>query len=297
MFGRAAMGLFRTMGIPEYLRPRSNHVFSFWQKLALAAFMAEEGLSYHSLCAQLGKYRGFMEAVGLTYIPDGSTMCKFVSRLDTSLIESLFGPFSGISGKGCVLAMDATGLSNFRRSAHYEKRCVDFGKSPRRTFTKLSLVVDTVKRFVLSARASCSNRADVSFSMEHVADLEAFGTSPSMIVADKGYDSDTLHRTIRNSLGCEARIPVRKSRGKRGYVVHGVFRRNMLALMEDEDTWRKDYGRRAVVESCNFMIKFTTGDHIDENIPRSRENKALLKAFSFNISNSIRLGCDWRLSV
>lgn len=71
----------------------------------------------------------------------------------------------------------------------------------------------------------------------------------------------------------------------------------MLALMEDEDTWRKDYGRRAVVESCNFMIKFTTGDHIDESIPKSRENKALLKAFSFNISNSIRLGCDWRLSV
>ena len=49
--------------------------------------------------------------------------------------------------------MDATGPSNFSRSAHYEFRCDDFGKRlPHRTFTKLSLVIDVVTRFVVSAR-------------------------------------------------------------------------------------------------------------------------------------------------
>ena len=128
-------------------------------------------------------------------------------------------------------------------------------------------------------------RADITFAEDHMADLISFGTSPGMVLADKGYDSEALHRTIRRDLGCKARIPVRESRGNRGYTVRGMYRRDMLALMQDKERWKKDYGRRSVIESTNFMVKNITGDSIGEHLPASRENRALMKALAFNIDN------------
>lgn len=297
IFGEVVLAILIASDVPEYRHLKSNHVYSLWQKIAILVFMAYQDIPMNSLQSELGKYQGFVKSIGIGTIPHGSTMCKFLKSIDKSLIERAFLPFQRLIAKGSTTAMDATGLSNFIRSAHYEFRCDDFGKKlPHRTFTKLSIVIDTSTRFVLSARAAIGNRNDIKFAEDHVSDLVHCKDKVGVFLADKGYDSSELHMDLALRIGCEVRIPVRESK-KNGYTVHGLSRRRMLTFMKSKAEWKKAYGKRSVIESTNFMVKNLTGANIRCLLGESRNKTALLKALAFNIENSMRLGMDWMLTV
>lgn len=295
-FGKVALAIFKAVGIPEYSCVFSNHVYSVHQKLAIYAFMARENLSFNSLMDELGKYRGFVESIDLKSIPHGSTICKFMKGMESITLQALFMPFSILIGPDSIVATDATDFSNFQRSAHYERRCDDFGrKLPHRTFTKLSISADTSTRLILSARSSAAAAADVTFMDDHISDLVGCHDKIAFMVADKGYDATHVLRNITKKLCCEARIPVRTSK-KKGFTVHGLERRRMLELCNDVSAWKTIYGRRSIIESDNFMMKNQTGASIRETSPENRQSRCLAKALAFNIGQSIRLGKEWMLS-
>lgn len=294
-FGKVALAIFKAVGVPEYSCEFSNHVYSVHQKLAIYAYMARENLTFNSLRDELGKYRGFVESINLKAVPHGSTICKFMKGVKNTTLQAMFMPFSILIGPGSIVATDATDFSNFQRSAHYERRCDDFGKKlPPRTFTKLSISADTSTRLILSARSSAAQAADVSFMDNHISDLVGCSDKIAYMVADKGYDSTKVLRTIKEKLGCEARIPVRTSK-KKGFTVHGLERRSMLELCNDVSAWKTVYGKRSIVESDNFMMKNQTGTSIREKSNENRQSRCLAKALAFNIGQSIRLGKEWML--
>ncbi len=289
LFGEVVMAILKMLGIPLYKCAKSNHLYTYHQKIAILIFMSAEGLSYNSLHLKLGKYQGFLEAIGMTdSIPKGSTMNKFMKSLDKKVLEAIFPVFGMFFEPNSVVAIDATGISNFDRSAHYEMRCDDFGAKLKRTFTKLSLAIDTSLRFIVSARSSVKPAHDITFTDAHISDLEKYKGNIGYVVADKGYDSNKFMRTIGRRLKCEYRIPVRVSK-KNGYSVHGFERKLMLALMNNKDLWNSIYGHRSVIESTNFMIKSQPKSEIGERLDNNREKRALLIAAAFNVSNAIRL--------
>ena len=81
------MDVLDAVGLPDYLHPRSNHLYSFKQKIAVALFMSCERISFGRLRTDLGKYRGFIEQIYLRNVPDGSTICKFLERLNSRILE------------------------------------------------------------------------------------------------------------------------------------------------------------------------------------------------------------------
>ena len=284
------------LGIPEFRSRFSNRIYSFWQKLAILALMSYRGIPYNDLAEGLGMFSGFVREIGIGSIPHGSTMCKFAGTLDKSILDKVVNAFSAAVGLSPIILVDTTCMSNFIRSAHYERRCGDFGRPPApRTFTKLSLAVDKDTRLVVSAEAFDGNKGDIKFMPKHIADIRDSGLKPSRIVADKGYDSDSIHRLIHDELGCPAVIPVRRSGGKRGFVVHGVYRNNMLALQKDEAVWKQDYGPRAIIESTNFMVKNRTGSNIREQNKDSRECRAMMDVIAFNIDRVLDLGLEQKM--
>lgn len=284
------------LGIPEFRSRFSNRIYSFWQKLAILALMSYRGIPYNDLAEGLGMFSGFVREIGIGSIPHGSTMCKFAGTLDKSILDKVVNAFSMALDPSPTILVDTTCMSNFIRSAHYERRCDDFGRPlGTRTFTKLSLAVDRDTRLVVSAGAFDGNRGDITFMPKHVAEMRDSGLRPSLVVADKGYDSDEVHRLIRNELGCPAVIPVRRSKGKRGFVVHGVFRNQMLALQEDDDVWKASYGQRAIIESTNFMVKNRTGSSIRERNKDSRECRGMMDVIAFNLGRLMDLGLEQKM--
>ncbi len=292
-FGTILMAMLTASGIKEYKSKYSNHVYSDWQKISILVFITFARISLNSVRSRLGMCGGFVKSIGLKSIPDGSTMCKFQQRIPKEWVEMLFPAFAYAVSDGCTLIADTTGLSNFNRSAHYEFRCDEFGKKlPKRTFTKLSIVIEKDTRLILSARSSVGSRHDITFMDEHLGDLEQLDLKPSSFLADKGYDCENLHREIRNRLGCMAYIPVRQHDEKYGYAERGRNRREMLELEKDREAWVEEYGFRSVIESTNMMIKTQTGSHISEIKEKSREIKALLKGLAHNMACLFRLGLD-----
>ncbi len=277
----------------EYNSKYSNRLYSNWQKMAILVFITYAKISLNSVKKKLGMYSGFIRSIGLKSIPDGSTLCKFQQSIPKESIESIFPQFAYAVSYDGTFIIDSTSFSNFNRSAHYEFRCDQFGKKlPKRTFTKLSIVIDRDTRLILSARSSVGNRHDITFMEEHLDDLECTNLYPSSFLADKGYDCEELHREIGKRLGCKAYIPVRKHRERYGFSEHGMNRRMMSELEKNHEAWVSVYGSRSVIESTNMMVKNLCDSCIAEIKEITREIKVLLKCLTHNIDSLFRLGLD-----
>ena len=206
---------------------------------------------------------------------------RFASIVDEQDLHNVIAAFRDFCHDERVLAIDGTGFSDFLRSAHLAKRCKEFGiKTEPRSFTKLSVAVDTETHLVVSARASPNKKHDSRFVPEHVRDLT--GMRISHIAMDKGYDGEPLHRYVRRNLGCVTVIPCRESRGNRGYSTHGVIRNQMKKALKEDGELKKVYGQRSQVETGNFMIKTHTGSHILSRLEQSKVTQALCKVIAHN---------------
>lgn len=283
------MAIMESLGVPVYRHPRSNHVYSYRQKIALLVLRQRLNLSYDQFTKDISAYRGFLDAMGMVTIPHGSTLCRFAQCVDRNDLQRIVRAFGAFCEKGCVLAVDCTGFSNFLRSAHFAKRCKQFGiKDEPRTFSKASFVVDTSNLLIVSARASSDRRADIRFMPEHIKDLD--GIDISHIVADKGYDCEGLHRKIRNELECGSVIPCRESRGNRGFSTHGVVRNQMKEQLVEGSELRRIYNRRPKVETANFMVKTHTGSHVLSRTDSAKQTQVLCKAIAHNCKLVVERG-------
>lgn len=209
--------------------------------------------------------------------------------MDRDDLSRIVKAFRSFCKKGCVLAVDCTGFSNFLRLAHFFKRCKQFGINDEpRTFSKASFVVDAESLLIVSARTSSDRRADIRFMPEHISDLK--GMDPSHIVADKGYDCEGLHKKIRRDLWCVSVIPCRESRGNRGFSTHGVIRNQMKMQLVEGSELRRIYNRRPMVETVNYMVKTHTGSHALSRLDSTKQTQILCKALAHDCKLVVERG-------
>lgn len=291
------MAIMEVLDVPVYLSKKSNHIYTCRQKICLLVFRQRLKLSYEQFEKDLPNYKNVLNAIGLdTYYPEKSTLCRFENSLDPSIMEAVVNAFKAFCREKCILAVDGTAFSNFLRSAHFAKRCKDFGiKKEPRSYTKASLVGDISNHVVVSARISPFKKHDSTFIPEHTKDL--VGMDISRMVLDKGYDGENIHNHLRSHLGCVTVIPVRQSRGNRGFSQHGFYRREMLRLLVPGGEYQETYNQRPQIECTNFMIKTHTGSHILARNDVSKENVGLCKVLAHNCKIVCEHDMDWRLRV
>ena len=292
------MAIMKYLGIPEYRFPRSNHIYSYRQKIGLLVVRKRMCLSYNQFILDLPSYPNMLDAFGLReYIPDKTTLVRFANAVDHGDLEAIVRAFCLFVDDPCVIALDCTGFSNFLRSAHFVKRCEELGihKEPR-SFTKGSFAVDIKTHIIMSARFSADKRHDIRFVDEHVSDLK--GMDIGCMLMDKGYDSETVHRKLRQSLGCDTIIPCRESRGNRGFSVHGMIRNQMLDGLKDKDgEMRALYNKRPQAETANFMVKTHEGSHILSRLEHTRVTEGLCMVVAHNCKVVADLGLVWEVSA
>ena len=173
-------------------------------------------------------------------IPAKSTLHDWLKLFEVKIIRELNKHL--ISHINPTLtAIDGTGLDSNLSSKHYEKRLKDFGffkqKNP---YAKLDIWIDTKSLVILDFVLVMQPRHDVIaaekiFKRNNLKNIE--------ILADRGYDSEPLHKIVCAN-GGKLFAPVRnKKKNPKG------FNRRKCKILPDY------MGKRSLVETVNSILK------------------------------------------
>ena len=116
-FARIALQVAKAV-LPRYRSRFSKHQFTQPQLLAILCLMRYEDWTFREAEVRLGEHRELRQALGLTSVPDFTTLYRFLQRLDDQSIDPAVGEtvrrLRGTRRKGrrrARVGVDATGLA------------------------------------------------------------------------------------------------------------------------------------------------------------------------------------------
>ena len=132
--------------------------------------------------------------LSISTIPHFTTLQKAAARLSDILLHVTIGRFIGmISSVKIFAGADATGFEDRHCTPYYSYRC-----SLRHSYTKLSAGSDMKTHLVC---AVVIQHHPISHDIKHFPELfqqMMLVTTPWIMVLDKGYDAEPVHKMIRN---------------------------------------------------------------------------------------------------
>jgi len=220
------------------------------------------------------------EAFGLTSIPHFTTLQKFICRIKPIFLDILFkctlkifySPDDTIS----ITAIDSSGFTSGYCSHYYSERT---GKI-RKHFLKTSIVVDIDQQVITGFITSKSRVHDSHHAFPLLKKCHNLHKSECYVM-DRGYDSEKMHRFIRETLKADSIIPPRS--WKDTHHVWGKYRKEMV---ENFDAPR--YRKRFLVETRFSVLKRRFGADLKSRIFQIQKKEISCKIILANLDTFIR---------
>lgn len=294
-----AMAAVVSAEVPEYRHLRSNHVYSYRQKIVLLILREYLGLSYRRTHEIIGGNPAITDVLRMDFFPHYSTLAKFSKTVDPEDLKAIVCSFQMLLDRSGVVALDGTCFSDRRRSAHYERRLKDFGVAQRKpVFTKASIVTDVETKIILAAEVFCGRKHDITFVPEMVRQLQSCRNLLRYIVADKGYDCERIHFFVRKQLGARFLAPCKGNPWTPVQHIGGHFRRKMKQFIGPYcSDFTRIYRMRAIVETTNSMIKKVFGSTLRSICSECRRAEAFMRIIAHNIRQTVALRKSWVFGV
>ena len=248
-FARTALEVCRVV-LPPYRTRFSKHQFTQPQLLAILCLMRYEDWTFREAEVRLGEHRELRQTLGLSRVPDFTTLYRFLGRLDGQSIDR------------------AVGETVRRMHRHGQKPL------PWRHWLKWVVVADLDQQFLLSQSARRGPWNDCA-SLPAVVETAAEQTRIGLVLADAEFDSERNHTYIRRQLGAQSVIPAK--RGKKTWRIHGVRAEMRRAFP------RRIYRRRALIESLFSSVKRKLSARAPGRSLHMQTRQALLLGLSFNL--------------
>jgi hypothetical protein len=281
-FARMAVQVAKAV-LPRFRSRFSKHQFTQPQLLAILCLMRYEDWTFREAEVRLGEHRELRQVLGLTSVPDFTTLFRFLQRLDDVTIDRAVGEtvrrLRGTrqqSRRRARVAVDATGLAQGAVSTFFVRRMHHHGQKPLpwRHWLKWVVVVDLDHQFLLSQitrRGPWNDCANLPAVVEAAAEQTHIG----LVLADAEFDSERNHTYIRQRLGAQSVIPAK--RGKKTWRLHGV-RAEMRQSFP-----RRLYRRRALIETMFSSVKRKLSARAPGRSLPMQKRQALLLGLSFNL--------------
>lgn len=265
--------------LPSYAAPRSKHIFTQHQLVAVLCLMRYEDWTFREAEVRLGEHMELRQALRLGRVPDYTTLYRFFRRLSPAAVDRLLTEtvqrLPPLQGGGTTVAVDATGLAPGAISTYFVKRARDHGAGlPWRFWLKWLVVVDVPRRAVLAQSAKAGPTND-SATLRPLVDAAALGVPIREVLADAEFDSERNHQHIRSRVGAESIIPAK--RGKPTWRISGVRAQMRVAFPAAR------YAQRALVESVFSAVKRKLSARAPGRSLATQRLQALLLGLAYNL--------------
>jgi len=225
--------------LPLHYNRKGPKIFTNYQRVAVIVLYLRSKKSLRDFVSEMYETK-WPNWLGLKEIPAKSTVNDWMKLFDMSFVRKLNHQLLA-KEKPEVMAIDATGIDSWRRSRHYERR---IGESYM-PYAKADLLVDTKTKLIHDFVVRMKPRHDV---LGAKTIFNRLGSKNILILADRGYDSEPLHKLVvqkGNILFAPIRdFKVRKPKGK-----------NRQRCSQGNE----NYSMRSIVESVNHALKARIG--------------------------------------
>lgn len=279
-FIKHAFSLVRSSHLSRYSCKYSRRDYTQHQLLTLILFKEYRKEDYRTIIWDLEEMDRIREVLELATIPHFTTLQKFFCRIKPIYFDILlkctlkifYSPDDTIS----ITAIDSSGFTSGYCSHYYSERT---GKI-RKHFLKTSIVVDVDQQVITGFMISKSRVHDSRHAFSLLKKCHKLHKSECYVM-DRGYDSEKMHRFIRENLKAISIIPPRSWKDTEH--VWGKYRKEMT---ENFDAAR--YRRRFLVETKFSILKRRFGADLKSRIFQIQKKEISCKIILANLDRFIQ---------
>jgi hypothetical protein len=245
-FIRSAISIVKAIRITPYSCKYSKKIYTQYQLLVLILFKDFRNQHYRDFIEDVEDMKSIQEELDLSVVPHFTTLQKFFCRIKTLYLRYAFRKtlnlFYSNDDPIPITAIDSSGFTSGYSSHYYSARTV----KTRKHFLKTSISVDTDQQVITGFIASKSRVHDTRHATRLLRQCHKIRRSECYVM-DRGYDSEAIHRQIREDLHADSIIPIRSWNNE---VVGGTSRQEMAQQFDDIR-----YRRRQLVENKFSILK------------------------------------------
>ena len=266
--------------VPLYGSRFSRRDYTLHQHVVMLVLRSRERKPYRDFVDWLEVSDSVKEALSIKRIPHYTTLQKVAARLPQGLLEKLVGIVARLLVKeGYTVGVDGTGFSLDYSSRYYCQRIRRLDR--HRNYLKVSLVGDMGSQAILAVKSRLKRRHDnVDFkpTLRKIQD-----TTPAVVVADKGYDSEDNLCFVKHELRAEPVISL-KYRDKPLEKTKGMLRRGLK-----QEFPLDVYHQRSKIEAIISVVKRCYGSTIHSRKHRTKKNELYFKLIAYTCRRVIKL--------
>ena len=266
----------RNARIPLFLHRKSNHIFTVWQHIVLLVIRQDQAKSYRLFVDWLVEAYYLRIVLQLSHIPHFTTLQKFTERISGTLLGKIISSFIILTKIGQLfIGIDSSGF----KATHASQDDTERAKlTRRRKYIKLSLAADVVQQIICTIKIRRAPTRHDTIDFQPLITKTSEILPLSVVIGDKGYDSEDNHVLVREILDAFSviparyeQVPIRRTHGRyRKQMKHGYYSQLL-------------YSQRNKDETIFSVIKRLFGEHITSRLVSTQNRELSLRCIAYNM--------------